>query len=166
MINNQDRFWTLFCRRRRRCWVNIFTTKSLGLFSTLMTDNWALTSVGSITFGRLTLGSSFTPCLCPPWSNFRWSAMLLYANFDGLWWACLLPNSKKLLLYLGKIGVIGLELNSEGNNFSFICCAKQQTILLGVPLAWRLLHDQRLSDLEWSFFQWLQLAIVLLTALF
>ena len=150
MINNQDRFWTLFCRRRRRCWVNIFTTKSLGLFSTL-SDNWAaVTSVGSITFGRLTLGSSFTPCLCPPWSNFRWSAMLLYANFDGLWWACLLPNSKKLLLYLGKIGVIGLELNSEGNNFSFICCAKQRTILLGVPLAWRVLHDQ--------------LAIVLLTS--
>ena len=57
-----------------------------------------------------------------------------------------------MLLYLGKIGVIGLELNSEGNNFSFICCAKQRTILLGVPLAWRVLHDQRLSDLEWSFF--------------
>ena len=59
---------------------------------------------------------------------------------------------KKLLLYLDKIGVIGLELNSEGKNFSFICCAKQRTILLGVPLAWRVLHDQRLSDLEWSFF--------------
>ena len=55
--------------------------------------------------------------------------------------ACLLPNSKKLLLYLGKIGVISLELNSEGNNFSFICCAKQRTILLGVPLAWRVLHE-------------------------
>ena len=41
MIKNQDRLWTLFCRRRRRCWVNIFTTKSLGLFSTLMSDNWA-----------------------------------------------------------------------------------------------------------------------------
>ena len=36
VINNQDRFWTWFCKRRRRCWVNIFTTKSLGLFSTLM----------------------------------------------------------------------------------------------------------------------------------
>ena len=36
--------------------------------------------------------------------------------------------------------------------FSLICCAKQRTILLGVPLAWRVLHDQRLSDLEWSFF--------------
>ena len=47
---------------------------------------------------------------------------------------------------------IGLELNSEGNNFSFICCAKQRTILLGVPRAWRVLHDHRLSDLEWSFF--------------
>ena len=142
MINNHDRFWTLFCRRRRRCWVNIFTTKSLGLFSTLMSDNW------SITFGRLTIWSVFSSCLCPSWSNFRWSAMLLYANFDGLWWACLLP---KLLLYLGKIGLIGLELNSEGTNFSFICCARQQTILLGVPRAWRVLHDHRLSDLEWSF---------------
>ena len=151
VINNQDRFWIWFCRRRRRCWVNIFTTKSLGLFSTLMSDNWsALTSVGLITFDRLTLWSSFSSCLCPSWSNFRWSAMLLYANFDGLWWACLLP---KLLLYLGmdKIGLIGLELNREGNNFSFICCAKQRTILLGVLRAWWVLHDHRLSDLEWSF---------------
>ena len=57
----------------------------------------------------------------------------------------------KLLLYLGKIGLIGLELNSEGNNFSFICSAKQQTILLCVPRAWRVLHDHHLSDLEWSF---------------
>ena len=32
----------------------------------------------------------------------------------------------KLLLYLGEIGLIGLELNSEENNFSFICCAKQR----------------------------------------
>ena len=114
-----------------------------------MSDNWAaLMNVGSIAFGRLTIWSFFSSCLCPSWSNFRWSAMLLYANFDGLWWACLLP---KLLLYLGKIGLIGLELNSEGNNFSFICCAKQQTILLGVPRAWRVLHDHHLSDLEWSF---------------
>ena len=149
MIKNQDRLWTLFCRRRRRCWVNIFTTKFLCLFSTLMSDNWAaLMNVGSIAFGRLTIWSFFSSCLCPSWSNFSWSAMLLYANFDGLWWACLLP---KLLLYLGKIGLIGLELNSEGNNFSFICCAKQQTILLGVPRAWRVLHDHHLSDLEWSF---------------
>ena len=56
----------------------------------------------------------------------------------------------KLLFYLGKIG-LWLELNSEGNDFSFICCAKQQTILLGVPRAWRVLQDHRLSDLEWSF---------------
>lgn len=30
----------------------------------------ALTSVGSITFGRLTLWSSFSSCLCPSWSVF------------------------------------------------------------------------------------------------
>ena len=113
-----------------------------------MSANWsALTSVGSITFGRLTLWSSFSSCLCPSWSNFRWSAMVLYANFDGLWWAWLLPK----LLFLGKIGLIGLELIREGNNFSFICSAKQRTILMGVPRAWRVLHDHRLSHLEWSF---------------
>ena len=110
----------------------------------------SLGTPGSITLGDLTLWSwsSFSSCLCPSWSNFRWSVVLLYANFDGLWWAWLLP---KLLLYLGKIGLIGLELNSEGNNFSFICSAKQRTILLGVPRAWRVLHDHRLWHLEWSF---------------
>ena len=147
--------------------MNIFTTKSLGLFSTLMSDNWAaLTSVGSITFGRLTLGSSFTPCLCPPWSNFRWSAMLLYANFDGLWWACLLPNSKKLLLYLGKIGVMGWNLIVRGTIFRSSAVPNNEQScwvfhLLGEPCTTNVYQI-------WSgvFFQWLQLAIVLLTALF
>ena len=44
--------------------------------------------------------------------------------------------------------MIELQVNREGNNFSFICCAKQQTILLGVPRAWQVLHEHRLSDLE------------------
>ena len=72
-----------------------------------------------------------------------WSYFIrLYASFDGLWQVFLLP---KLLLYLRRIGLIGLELNSEGKIFSFICCGKQRTILLDVPRAWRVLYDHRLK---------------------
>ena len=74
-----------------------------------------------------------------------------YVALCQLRWLVISLLLPKLLLYLGKIALIGLELNSEGNKFSFICCAKQRTILLGVPRAWRVLHDHRLSDLEWSF---------------
>ena len=78
-----------------------------------------------------------------------------YAALCQLRWLVMsLPAAEfeKIVVVFGQDWCYGLELNSKGNNFSFICCAKQRTILLGVPLAWRALHDQRLSDLEWSFF--------------
>ena len=74
-----------------------------------------------------------------------------YAALCQLRWLVMSLPAAQIVVVFGKIGLTGLELNSEGNNLSFICCAKQRTILLGVPRAWRVLHDHRLSDLEWSF---------------
>ena len=112
MINNQNRFTSSFCRRRRRrYWLNATSKESVE--------------------------TGYPKYIFTSWSYF----IRLYASFDGLWWVFVLP---KLLLYLGKIGLIGLELNSERKIFSFICCAKQRTILLDAPRAWRVLYDHPL----------------------